>query len=159
MNRILKKMGVWLATGFIAICGLLTIYPSSAYADPAGEETTTSTIKDSACEGVQWALTGQKDGSCDETYKIESVWGWIHTIINYVLIVVGIVAVVFIIIGGVRFQTSAGEPDKVKSAKNTLMFSIIGLVIAILAGVIVQIVFNVVGTVTKPATTSITTKA
>lgn len=114
----------------IAISGFMTIGSSAVYADTRSD----------ACTGVNIAL-GQTAGNCDG-YQINTVWNWVYTILNWVLIAVGIICVVFIIFGAIKFMTSGGDPEKVKSGRNTLMYAIVGLVIAILATVIVQIVFN-----------------
>ncbi|KKR27950.1 MAG: hypothetical protein UT60_C0031G0001, partial [candidate division CPR2 bacterium GW2011_GWD2_39_7] len=70
-------------------------------------------------------------------------------ILNYVvtllLSVSAIIAVIFLIIGGLRYVISAGNADSVESAKNTILYSVIGLIIILLAYVIVKIVINLVG--------------
>ena len=64
------------------------------------------------------------------------------TIINVVLGVLGIVTVAVIIIGGFMYVTSTGDAGKVTKAKNTIMYGIIGLVIALLAWAIVNFVLD-----------------
>ena len=64
------------------------------------------------------------------------------TIINVIIGVIGFVAVVVIILGGVQYTTSAGDPGKVKKAKDTILYGIIGLVVAILAFAIVNFVLS-----------------
>ena len=51
-------------------------------------------------------------------------------IINVLLGIVGMVAVVMIIIGGIRLTTSSGSPEAVKVAKNTILYAVIGLVVS-----------------------------
>jgi Type IV secretion system pilin len=63
-------------------------------------------------------------------------------IVNIFSIVVGAVAVIMIIYGGFRYITSGGDTNKVGSAKNTLIYAIIGLIIVALAQVIVHFVLN-----------------
>lgn len=65
-----------------------------------------------------------------------------NTIINVVIGVVGFVAVAFIIFGGIQYTTSAGDPGKVKKAKDTILYGIIGLVVAMLAYAIVNFVLS-----------------
>lgn len=60
------------------------------------------------------------------------------TIINTMLFIVGMLAVVMIIFSGIRYITAHGDKGQVDSAKNTLIYSIVGLVIAILAYAIVN---------------------
>ena len=54
--------------------------------------------------------------------------------------VAGIVAIIFIIIGGFKFLTSSGDEKKLASATGTLTYAIIGLAIVILAFVIIKVV-------------------
>ena len=63
-------------------------------------------------------------------------------IINAVIGVLGLVAVVVVIIGGVQYMTSSGDAGKVKKAKDTILYGIIGLVICILAFAIVNFVIK-----------------
>lgn len=64
----------------------------------------------------------------------------VMNIIDIVLGVVGIVAVVVIIIGGFFYMTATGEASKLTRAKNTIMYGIIGFVVAMLAFAIVNFV-------------------
>lgn len=57
----------------------------------------------------------------------------IHRVVNLISLAVGIAAVIMIIVGGFRYITSDGNQDKVKGAKNTLIYAIIGLVVVALA--------------------------
>ena len=66
--------------------------------------------------------------------------GTLNIIINVALGVIGFVAVVMIILGGVQYTTSSGDAAKVTKAKNTILYGIIGLVIALLAFAIVNFV-------------------
>jgi hypothetical protein len=56
--------------------------------------------------------------------------------------IVGIIAVVMIIVGGIRYITSGGDSGNVTAAKNTILYAVIGLVIVALAQVIVQFVLK-----------------
>lgn len=49
-------------------------------------------------------------------------------------------AIIFIIIGGIKFTTAGGDPKKMASATATLTYAIIGLVVVILAFVIIRVV-------------------
>ena len=66
----------------------------------------------------------------------------IITIINWVIGILGLVCVIVIIIGGVNYMTSSGEAGKVKKAKDTILYGIIGLVVCILAFAIVNFVIS-----------------
>jgi hypothetical protein len=64
----------------------------------------------------------------------------ITDIVNIISLIVGVVAVIMIIIGGFKYITSGGNDSNVASAKNTIMYAIIGLVIVALAQFIVRFV-------------------
>ena len=70
----------------------------------------------------------------------------ITSIINNVIMVLGIVAVVVIIIGGVGYMTSSGDTSKVKKAKDTILYGVIGLVVVALAFAITNfVIMNILG--------------
>jgi amino acid transporter len=71
--------------------------------------------------------------------------GIIGNIINLMLFIVGILSVIIIIFGGIRYVISRGKEDEVKNAKNTILYSVIGLIVAIIAYALVNWVFGVVG--------------
>ena len=68
--------------------------------------------------------------------------GVFKQITNTILYVVGIVAVIMLIIGGIKYVVSGGDSKKVTDAKNTVLYAIIGLVIAFLAFAIVNFVVS-----------------
>ena len=65
---------------------------------------------------------------------------FVKTIVNTLLFVLGAVSVLTIIIAGIRYTTSQGEPGAVKIAKDTLLYAVIGLVVAIMSYAIVNFV-------------------
>lgn len=72
--------------------------------------------------------------------------GKITTIINVIIGLLGIVAVIVIIMGGVSYMTSSGDAGKVKKAKDTILYGVIGLIICALAFAIVNFVItNIIG--------------
>lgn len=64
--------------------------------------------------------------------------GLVTNITNILLFVVGALAVIMIIWGGLRYATSAGNAANVTAAKNTIMYAIVGLIIAFLAFAVVN---------------------
>ncbi|HMI09088.1 MAG TPA: pilin [Candidatus Saccharimonadales bacterium] len=66
----------------------------------------------------------------------------IKTIVNILLYVLGAIAVVMIVIGGIRYTTSNGDSSAMTSAKNTILYAVVGLVIAILSYSIVNFVLD-----------------
>ena len=66
----------------------------------------------------------------------------IQNIINILIFAIGIVAVVMIVVSGIRFVVSRGKPDETAKARTTLVYSIVGLVVAVSAFAIVNFVFS-----------------
>ncbi|MBQ3348367.1 hypothetical protein IJJ36_04030 [Candidatus Saccharibacteria bacterium] len=68
--------------------------------------------------------------------------GVFRQVTNVILYIVGIVAVIMLIIGGIRYVVSGGDAKKVTDAKNTVLYAIIGLIICFLAFAIVNFVIS-----------------
>lgn len=66
----------------------------------------------------------------------------LNVIINVIIGIIAFLAVVMIVFGGIQYTTSAGAADKVKSAKDTIMYGIVGLIVALLAYAIVNFVLS-----------------
>ncbi|HTL39343.1 MAG TPA: pilin [Methylomirabilota bacterium] len=71
-----------------------------------------------------------------------SVSAFIIKIINIALAVAGLIAVLFLIIGGFRYITSAGNEETAEQAKKIITNAIIGIVVIILSFVIVRVISN-----------------
>lgn len=67
-----------------------------------------------------------------------SVGDIIKNVINALLYIVGVLAVIMLVWGGIRYTTSAGNANSVSAAKNTILYAIIGLVVAFFAYAIVN---------------------
>jgi len=77
----------------------------------------------------------------------------LDTVRNWVVgITAGIVAL-FLIIGGLMYVTSGGEPQKAAKAKQTLIYALIGLIIILLSYVIITIISNLIGGAITTTTT------
>lgn len=64
--------------------------------------------------------------------------------IQWVIGVAGIVAVIFVVYGGISYITSSGDPNKVQKARQTIIYALIGIVIVALAEVITAFVSNLI---------------
>ncbi|MBI3889824.1 hypothetical protein HY312_04625 [Candidatus Saccharibacteria bacterium] len=76
---------------------------------------------------------------CGATSKDE-LPSLIKNVINILLFIVGVIAVIAIVIGGIRYTTSNGDSSQTKAAKDTILYAVVGLVVAILAFAIVNFV-------------------
>lgn len=109
---------------------LSTLMPLSAFAapgtevDPALCTPGTGTITDAA--KCSQAPQSQPD-------NLFAAGGIFPTIANVLIFLVGAIAVIMLILGGLQYVISNGDSKRVESAKNTILYAIIGIVIAILA--------------------------
>lgn len=74
----------------------------------------------------------------------------VQSAISFMLQLAGALSLVYIIIGAVRFSTSAGDPQAVATARRTIIFSVIGLVVSVLGLTITAYVQNIAGRVANP---------
>lgn len=112
-----------------ALCGSLLVAP--AYACEAGDIGTTGLSGSAECakgNGQSENLTGES--------------GVFRTVTNILLFIIGAVAVIMLVIGGIRYTISGGDANQVTAAKNTILYAIIGIVVAILAFAAVNFVLN-----------------
>ncbi|MDQ3158535.1 MAG: pilin [bacterium] len=82
------------------------------------------------------------EATCDTEDPDVAINRIIETVINIFSLVVGVVSVIMIIIGGFRYITSGGESAGTTSAKNTILFAIVGLIVVALSQVIVRFVLG-----------------
>lgn len=92
-------------------------------------------VLDRSCE--QSADSPLCEGRNEDLFGPNSIWS---KIINAFIFVIGAVAVIMIIVGGFRYVLSGGDSGSVNSAKNTILYAVIGLVIAIMSYAIVNFV-------------------
>lgn len=92
------------------------------------------------------AMGSKPPGMCDEEHTEETLIETISNVLDTVYLWVGIIAVIFIIIGGINYTMSQGDPGKVKKAKDTILYGIVGLVVSLLAFAIVQFVLQAIAT-------------
>lgn len=104
-------------------------------------------------DNIQNCLAGgttldiSKSGQCPNTTTTTStgaqrVNDLIKIIVNIFSAIVGVIAVIMIIYGGVKYITSGGESGNISSAKSTIVYAVVGLVIVALAQFIVQFVLD-----------------
>lgn len=101
-----------------------------------------SGAKGEACAAVD---ATDSSGKCDQS-KLDqgqtSLSKTLITLLNLLTIVVGLLSVIMIIISGIRFVSSNGDPNHVTSARNTLIYALVGLVVVAFAQIIVKLVLD-----------------
>ena len=99
-------------------------------------------------KGIDTATTSEMKGK-----SIDGDKGLIKTVVNVLLWAVGILSVIMIIFSGFRYITSAGDAAKTKSAQSTLTYAVVGLIVAVFAWAIVNIVLDRIGVKTSSNST------
>lgn len=85
-----------------------------------------------------------KDSQSNEN-PIYGPTGIIATIVNILSIIIGVAAVIIIIIAGIQYMLSTGDPSKVNNAKNAIIYAVVGLIIAVSSQIIVRFVISRIG--------------
>lgn len=94
----------------------------------------------STVDEVHGGVSGVGGGStASGTSEVRAV---IYTVVNILLFLVGSFAVIMIVIAGFRFVTANGDANTVSQAKNTIIYSVIGIVVAIMAWGIVNFILG-----------------
>jgi len=127
-NVILKTQNISYEAGVLFL--LVAANPLSAFAQ--------SDIR----SGVDSADTG---GFADSLFGTDDTDGVFQNIVNALLFLIGAIAVVMLIIGGFRYVVSAGDSNAIESAKKTIMYAIVGIVVAFLAFAAVEFVLSSLG--------------
>ena len=128
----MKKIINYLASGLVA----MTLFAGVTTATMALSAPTVSAAspKQEVQDGID-AIGGNESGRGAASFT-----NLLESIINILLFIIGAIAVIMIIIGGIKYTTSNGDQAQVTSAKNTIMYSVVGLVVAIMAYSIVNFV-------------------
>ena len=95
--------------------------------------------KSEVCKGINAASTGPGTGCTDGAGSINNI---ITVFLNIFSVVIGIIAVVMIMYGGFKYITAGGDSGNVTSAKQTIIYAIIGLIVVALAQFLVQFVLD-----------------
>jgi lysylphosphatidylglycerol synthetase-like protein (DUF2156 family) len=114
---------------------IVLVLPSLAYASSTASEA-------DACQGVA-VISGNTSNSCDSPKASGStIDGILSLVLNLFSAIVGLVAIIIIIVGGMQYVLSGGNSDKTNDAKNNILYAVIGLVIVALAQIIVRFVLH-----------------
>lgn len=82
---------------------------------------------------------------CSSGEKLDSgKTGLAHQIADLFLYAAGTISFIFVLIGGFRYITATGDPGRIQSAKDTLLYAVLGLILSVIA-------FPIAGFVIKKA--------
>jgi hypothetical protein len=129
MKSFMKKVAGFTLVVPALVLGLTLVTPNVAYAQ---------NCTDVAAGGIgSGADCAKPTGAAENLFGDGSIF---NTVTNILLFLIGAVSVVMLIIGGIRYVVSGGDQGAVTSAKNTILYAIIGIVIAFLAFAAVRFV-------------------
>ena len=133
----MKKVILNTVAAILTVFGLTGVAMiSPAYADVLCANGTTA-------DTIQGCPEWQNGEGISENSDLMSI---LTTVINVIVGAIGFIAVVMIVIGGISFATSPGDSGNVAKARNTILYGVVGLVVALLAFAIVNFVLSSVFT-------------
>ncbi|PID30847.1 hypothetical protein CSA80_03730 [Candidatus Saccharibacteria bacterium] len=131
------------ALSSLAIAALL-LAPAVVFS--AASVSAQDTVQNALCDGATNLQINDNSSATDcataTNNSTDKVNKTIKDIINIFSTIVGVVAVIMIIWGGLRYITSGGDSGKISNAKNTIIYALIGLIVVALAQFIVKFVLN-----------------
>lgn len=132
---ITKLKRIILTLAAIVALGTPALVPAAVFAQ--------TEIKNGLCNGT--ALNVDNAGGnvgCTVNDTSTNFNTLLKRIINIFSAIVGVIAVIMIIVGGLKYITSGGESSNVSGAKNTIIYALVGLIIVALAQFIVRFVLS-----------------
>lgn len=111
------------------VLGLSTMQPVAAQLGGGGQDLSIST-----------GATAAKGN--DQPEELGGERGMFKRITDVMLFIVGAISVIMLIIGGIRYVVSGGDQGAVQSAKNTILYAIVGVIVTILAYAVVNFVIS-----------------
>lgn len=127
----MRKLQLLVASALLilTICTPVVAYAASTSSGSGGE----------ACEAIK--KISPNGGTCNNSSG-PSVNRLIKTAVNLLSLVAGVIAVIMLIVSGLKYITSQGDAASITSAKNSLLYAVIGLVVVVFAQILVKFVLN-----------------
>lgn len=133
-NKIKQSLAAMLVVPLVAL-GASAVLPGAPITGVAGLSLT---------DGAE---TAKGDNTPDSLFGDGSASdGIFKTIVDIMLFIIGAISVIMLIIGGIRYTISGGQQTAIEGAKNTIMYAVIGIIVAILAYAIVNFVIGSLST-------------
>ncbi len=133
MKQLLKNSlkSLWFVPAFalmVSAVGVGTVAPAAYAQDP--------------CDDISGGIGGGADCAQPDSgaTSLFGESGIFKTVVNILLFIVGAIAVIMLVIGGIRYVVSGGDQSAVTSAKNTILYAIVGIIVAFLAWAAVDFV-------------------
>ena len=137
----MRKLFLQISLAMISLMSFAALCPAIVSADCANPVNTKEAIQCGTSNASGVPVTNDPTQSINDT---------ISQALKILSVAVGIISVVMIVVAGYRFMTSGGDTTKVASAKSTLMYALIGLVVVVLSQIIVIFVLGTASNPTAP---------
>jgi len=124
----------------ILACSMIMVAAAPVAVVSSVAASSTVNIDQSVCGGTGFNLSGN-GGNCSSVGE-SGFQSLLDKVVNIFSAIVGIIAVIMIIVGGLRYITSGGDSSRVGAAKTTIIYALVGLVVVVLAQLIVHFVIN-----------------
>jgi len=135
MKSIIKKTLQSLLIVPVLALGVSVVAPAVTSTDTASAACT-----EDASGGISGGATcAQGKGQQSQLFGSSGIF---KTITNVLLFIIGAISVIMLIIGGIRYVVSAGDSNAVTGAKNTILYAVVGIVVALLAYALVNFVIT-----------------
>lgn len=116
---------------FVLALALVSGVGSFALAAPVGA---INVFNDKVCNATNTPTEVCKSATNDDVNKLT------QNVVGTLIFAVGVISVIMIIVGGIRYALSNGDSARIASAKNTVLYAVIGLILSLLAFAIVNFV-------------------
>ena len=93
-------------------------------------------------DGASSAQGKDQQGDAASLFGEGGQGGIFRTVTNVLLFLIGAISVIMLIVGGIRYVVSGGDSTAVQNAKNTILYAIVGVVVAIHAFAVVNFVIT-----------------
>lgn len=127
LKKMMKRVSVTALLLFFALVPVTPVYAAD------------SAASNESCDIIDTVKPGTKCGEGEAKSTLGSLVGGAVRTLSFA---VGVAAILMVIYGGLKYVTSGGDATKTKNARATVMYSLIGLAVAVLAQVIVNILIN-----------------
>lgn len=128
----------------IILASVLAIAGTVGLVSPSFAKAGTNAMDCSDTLKQQIGVTAYEAVCGEETETEDGISNAIANIVTNIIAITGIIAVIFVVIGSVTYITAAGDPSKIKKGRDTIIYALIGLILAGLAFVITNAVIGAV---------------
>ncbi len=91
-----------------------------------------------AVASAQWGIG--KSNAAASGLPDDTIYGIINRTMNWLLMILGFIGIIGFVIAGILYLTAAGDEDQIGKAKTAMMYSIIGIIVALMGFVIIRAV-------------------